>query len=115
MATVSSHTLNGVDGTHAGGIVVTLTCLGTGETLFSTETDPGGRLIQEIDPGRIDPEAVYEMVFATGPYWAGWEIPRNGPQIMTEIVLRFTMPDPSSRYHLPVILSPNGYSVWWSS
>jgi 5-hydroxyisourate hydrolase len=34
---------------------------------------------------------------------------------MTEIVLRFAMPDPASRYHMPVILSPHGYSVWWSS
>jgi 5-hydroxyisourate hydrolase len=35
--------------------------------------------------------------------------------IMREIVLRFEMPDPSAQYHMPVILSPNSYSAWWSS
>ena len=48
MAVVSSHTLNGVDGTHAGGIAVSLRNLNTGETLFDTAMDDGGRLVQDI-------------------------------------------------------------------
>ena len=115
MAVVTSHTLNGTDGTHAGGIAVTLANCATGEVLFATETDPGGRLSQEILPERIEPDARYELVFATGLYWAARGIPREGVQIMDEVVLRFSMPDPEGRYHMPVILSPNSYSVWWSA
>ena len=37
MAVVSSHTLNGVDGTHAGGIAVSLRNLNTGETLLTPQ------------------------------------------------------------------------------
>ena len=115
MALVTSHTLNGTDGTHAGGIAVTLSNRATGEVLFSEEMDAGGRLSQEIAPDRVDADARYELVFATGPYWAGRGIPRDGAQILDEVVIRFAMPDPAARYHIPVILSPNSYSVWWSA
>ena len=54
MAVVTSHTLNGTDGTHAGGIAVTMANCATGEVLFATEMDPGGRLSQEILPERQD-------------------------------------------------------------
>ena len=53
MAVVSSHTLNGVDGTHAGGIAVSLRNLNTGETLFDTAMDDGGRLVQETRSSSI--------------------------------------------------------------
>ena len=116
MATVSTHTLSGLDGSHAGHIGVVLYRL-NGEVrheVFASETDAGGRLVETIEPGNVDQTATYELVFATGNYWANHPAPRDGAQIMKEVVLRFEMPDPEARYHLPVILSPNGYSVWWS-
>jgi len=117
-ATVSSHTLNGVDGTHAGGVSVTLTRLNadnTRDVIFQTETDPAGRLMQEISSEKIAADDNFEMVFATGAYWATQKLPQNGHRIMSEVVVRFTMPDTTGRYHIPVIISPNSYSVWWSS
>jgi len=42
-------------------------------------------------------------------------LPRDSVQILEEIVIRFTMLDPEARYHIPVIMSPNSYSCWWSS
>ena len=114
MAVVSSHTLNGVDGTHAGGIAVSLRNLNTGETLFDTAMDDGGRLVQDIAEDLIDPAAKYELVFGTGAYWQARDITRSGAQIMDEAVVRFAMPNAAARYHIPVILSPNSYSIWWS-
>ena len=35
-------------------------------------------------------------------------------QIMDQIVIRFSMLNPDGKYHIPVIISPNSYSVWWS-
>lgn len=113
MATVTSHTLNGIDGSHAGGIAVRLVNLTSGETLFDTKIDGGGRLRQEI--ASPDPGATYEMVFHTGAYWAGRAENTHGARIMSEVVVRFTMPDPQGRYHIPLILSPNAYSLWCST
>ncbi|MDG2406178.1 MAG: hydroxyisourate hydrolase [Paracoccaceae bacterium] len=114
MAVVSSHTLNGVDGTHAGGIAVRLRNLATSEMLFDTTMDDGGRLVQDIGKDLIDPAAKYELVFATGAYWQAKNISRSRVQIMDEVVVRFAIPDTTARYHIPVILSPNSYSIWWS-
>lgn len=117
-ATISSHTLNGLDGTHAGGIAVTLCQIGADGArlaLFETKMDEGGRLSQEVDLDGADPAATYEMTFATGPYWEARQPDRTLPLLMREVVLRFAMPDPRGRYHMPVILSPNSYSVWCSS
>ena len=114
MAVFSSHTLNGVDGTHAGGIAVSLRNLSNGEILFDTAMDASGRLKQDINVEAVDTGAKYELVFATGTYWKGRDIARDGAQIMDEVVVRFAMPSATARYHIPVILSPNSYSIWWS-
>ena len=117
MATLSSHTLNGIDGTHAGGIAVKLVRISdNGSTeLFAIRMDDGGRLSEKIDLAGADPSANYELSFDTGAYWQGQNVPRSTRQIMREVVIRFQMPDPEASYHIPVILSPNSYSVWWSS
>lgn len=113
MATVSSHTLNGVDGSHAGGIAVRLVDLATGRTVFDTRMDDGGRLTQEV--AAPDPAARYELVFLTGAYWQDRVPGTHGTRIIDEIAIRFTMPDPDGRYHIPLILSPHGYSLWSST
>ena len=118
MATVSSHTLNGVDGTHAAGIRVTLTRLapdGARKVLFEAISDDGGRFVQEIDPAEVQPDAVYELALETGAYFDAYTLPRPGMQVLREVVVRFEMPDPAARYHMPFMLSPNSYSVWLSS
>lgn len=112
MATVSSHTLNGLDGTHAGGIAVSLVCVDHQDLLFSTTMDANGRLAETINPEVIDPAARFELVFETLPYWHARNVNHQG--VIAEIVLRFAMPDPEARYHMPLILSPNGYSTWAS-
>ncbi|KLN59045.1 hypothetical protein WH96_19485 [Kiloniella spongiae] len=115
MAFISSHTLNGVDGTHASDILVTLTRLGEKAPLFTTRMDSAGRLSQEVDIADSDPAMIYELVFATAPYWLTRNLPTENNQIIFDIVLRFRMPDPYGKYHMPIILSPNSYSTWASS
>jgi|TARA_B110000037_G_scaffold61260_1_gene75066 5-hydroxyisourate hydrolase-like protein (transthyretin family) len=110
MATLTSHTLNGTDGSHAGAIKVKLIEV-DGQTIFETEIDDGGRLKQEIEPSKINPSSIYELTFETGQYW----LERGFQQIMDQVVLRFRMPDPEGTYHMPIIINPNSYSTWWSS
>ncbi|MDG1170001.1 MAG: hydroxyisourate hydrolase [Sulfitobacter sp.] len=111
MAMLTSHTLNGTDGTHAGEIAVTLTNLTSGAVVLTAAMDDVGRLSQDIPLKHIDVEATYELVFDTGPYWAA----RKMPATVTQIALRFAMPDPKGGYHMPVILNPNSYSMWMSA
>lgn len=66
-----------------------------------------------LTPG--DAQAEFELVFRTGDYFAAQPMPAAPMQIVREVVIRFSMPDPDGAYHIPLILAPNGYSVWWSS
>ena len=118
MATISSHTLNSVDGSHASGIAVSLYKIGPSavrEVVFEAATDEGGRLSQSLPAEAVDSAAQYEMVLQTGDYFAARALAGDGPQILREVVVRFVMPDPEARYHIPFMLSPHSYAVWWSS
>ena len=117
MATISSHTLNSVDGTHAGGIAVALYRIGPSEErdlVFETATDEGGRLSETVAADTVDSGARYELVLQTGDYFATRIPTEYGAQNVREVVVRFTMPDPEARYHIPMMLAPHSYSVWWS-
>ena len=114
MAVLSSHFLNGVDGSHAGGVTVKLIHINredSREIAFISASDEGGRFAEEVMP---DAGGRYEMVIASGAYFQQFALPRNGEQILDEIVIRFRMPDPDARYHIPVIMAPHSYSCWWS-
>lgn len=115
MAQVTSHTLNGVDGSHADGIRVTLTHLSSGTVLFDQPTSGGGRLSVAVDVNHYHSEDTYELVFNTGDYWANAGLLQPQQQIMRQVVMRFCMPDDNARYHMPVIINPNAYSCWWST
>jgi len=114
MAVLSSHFLNGVDGSHAGGVAVKLVHIddaGARETVFVSASDAGGRFAEEV---KTHPAGRYEMVIESGSYFQQFSLPQDGKQILTEIVIRFTMPDQDARYHIPVIMAPHSYSCWWS-
>ena len=112
MATISSHTLNGVDGTHAEGIAVTLRDTETGGIIFEDVTGSGGRLVREVGPECLGGAGRYELTFATGAYWAARG--HADKRIVDEIVLRFSIDDPGGSYHMPIILTPHSYSTWKS-
>ncbi len=117
MATLTSHTLNAVDGTHAAGVPVALYRILPSEKrleVFATVTDDGGRLSESVDTAIAGPDAVFELVFGADAYFEQMPLPPAGLKPVRQVVIRLEMPDPDARYHIPVILAPNGYSVWWS-
>ena len=115
MARLSSHFLNGIDGTHAGEVRVSLWQIGkdhSRELVFESQSEADGRFAEEV---AADADAQYEMVVDSGAYFRKHAQKQDGQQICDEIVIRFQMPDPARRYHIPIIMSPNSYSCWWSS
>ena len=118
MATLSTHTLNSVDGTHASDVAVSLARIdaqGRRVVLFDRRTDAGGRLTERIDATHVDTSADHELVFQTGAYFAARGLELPGLRLQREVVIRFRMPDAQAAYHMPLVMAPNGYSVWLSS
>ncbi len=110
MATLSSHLLNSVDGTHANSVKVIINQINSsGEKIifFETETDDGGRILKDFNLSENDCKCDYEMICKISDYF-------SEKKIVSEIIIKFRMEDPKKKYHLPIIISPNGYSIWWS-
>ena len=116
MATITSHVLNAVNGTHAGGVRADCRRIGNdgrAEPVFSVESGADGRIAGAVDVDGADVGRVYELVFHTGEYFDREGLVEQA-RIMPEVVFRLRLPEPEARYHVPVIVSPHGYSVWWS-
>ena len=110
MATLSSHFLNSVNGTHANDVDVIIYQIksnGERKIFCETKTDNGGRILKEFELSNEDCKSEYEMVCKTGDYF-------SEKKIVSEINIKFKMTDPNKKYHIPIIISPNGYSIWWS-
>ena len=115
MATVSSHLLNAITGEHAGNVKITLSNLDSNMSnlILETNTDEGGRLSENIEI-ELYRSYEFEMVISTENYFKKKNPDEWKNRIISDIVIRFKMEDDNKKYHIPLIISPNGYSVWWS-
>ena len=108
-ATVSTHVLDTARGTPAAGISVGLFALdGERKLLNVALTNHDGRtdaqLATDLAPGS------YEVVFAVMDYFVQLGV----TSLFDEIPVRFRI-DGSGRYHMPLLLSPWGYSTYRGS
>ncbi len=113
MATLSSHVLDSLQGTHAAGIRCRLFRVDDeGRTeVFDVRADHEGRILQEFAAATDGATTEFELVLQAAEYFAGQDLEVSG--CVREVVLRFVAED-SGRYHLPVMLAPHSYSAWWS-
>jgi|SRR5579871_958886 len=112
MAHLSTHVLDMARGRPAAGLAVQLHAVrgGQRQSLKRGITDADGRL------GRVElPAGVYELIFEAGHYFreSGQELP--DPPFLDEVVIRFGVADPEGHYHVPLLLSPYGYSTYRGS
>lgn len=117
MATISSHVLDSIIGTHAAGIRVECyrTCpKGVTTLVFDTRADEQGRISELLDITSDEAMVQYELAFHAKAYFAKQSVPDDGYQIINTLVLKLDLPDEQGNYHLPIMLSPHSYSVWWS-
>lgn len=117
MATISSHVLDSVTGDHAAGIrVECMKRLGTGEQthVFDVIASNQGRIseVVEISPSATDER--YELVFHSKSYFGHKSSETESTQVLECVVIRLTLVDPDGSYHVPIMLAPHSYSVWWS-
>jgi 5-hydroxyisourate hydrolase len=112
MATISSHVLDSVVGDHARAIAIDCIRVSDRHTLFSSIANEEGRISEQVE---IEPDTEYELVFHTAAYFANRsKLPSDGGQILNSVVVRLQMPDPQGKYHIPVMISPHSYNIWWS-
>ena len=74
-------------------------------------TDPEGRARDLVPKAGTILPGTYRLVFATGAYFRAAGIATFYP----EVIVSFEIADATGRYHLPLLLSPFGYSTYRGS
>lgn len=106
---LSTHVLDTALGKPARGIRVTLEREGV--AVGSAVTDEDGRIREFRTTGALLDQGSYRLVFAV----ADWFRSTGREAFYTEIVVQFSMGARSEHYHVPVLLSPFGYTTYRGS
>ncbi len=113
---LTTHVLDTARGCPAEGIEITLYRVsGNSHRKIATAvTNSDGRTDSPILPESKFKTGVYELIFATGAYLDACDVPREDPRFLSEIPIRFGMSQ-QDHYHVPLLLSPFGYSTYRGS
>jgi 5-hydroxyisourate hydrolase len=114
MKRISTHILDLVQGKPAKDLPVRLEKqMSTGDwrLLTSTHTDHEGRCPQLLPDEADLSSGIYRLIFATGTYFALAKIAALYPVVE----VTFQVQDRESHFHIPLLLSPNGYTTYRGS
>ncbi|MFS4437997.1 hydroxyisourate hydrolase [Paracoccaceae bacterium GXU_MW_L88] len=113
---LSTHVLDTAKGKPAAGLRITLYRLDgeTRETVKEVETNSDGRTDAPLLAGDELTEGVYELEFHAGSYLRAGDV-TGGTLFLDVIPIRFGVGDAGAHYHVPLLLSPYGYSTYRGS
>jgi 5-hydroxyisourate hydrolase len=108
---LTTHVLDTAAGGPASGMTIELFRLqpGSREKLGEWITNADGRCDAPLLADAALLPGLYELLFAVG----AWQI--GDPSFYPDVPIRFRVTDAAQHYHVPLILSPFGYSTYRGS
>ncbi|WP_145263610.1 hydroxyisourate hydrolase [Planctomycetes bacterium Pan216] len=114
MGGISTHILDTGRGRPASGVPVVLQVRdssGKWRRLGEQTTDADGRVKRLLPKGHTFPKGVYRLTFDTSAYYR-----KLGQETFyPEVTIIFAVRDESEHFHVPLLLSPFGYSTYRGS
>jgi len=106
---LSTHVLDTMHGCPAQGVGVRL--LASGAVLYEGATDADGRCrdLPVLEPG------VYRIEFAVAAYFRDKGVALLDPPFLDFVPIDFGIAEPNAHYHVPLLVSPFGYSTYRGS
>ena len=117
MGRLSTHVLDTAKGKPAAGVKITLYRV-SGQShrkVKEVVTNADGRTDGPMLEGAALKAGTYELVFCAGDYLRASGQAGEGVLFLDEIPIRFGVPDESQHYHVPLLISPFGYSTYRGS
>jgi 5-hydroxyisourate hydrolase len=110
---LSTHVLDLALGRPAAGVPVRLEALrdGAWAPLAEAATNADGRVARLLPEGAALVPGDYRLTFDTAAYFAA----RGGESFYPAVAVAFTVRDAAQHYHVPLLLSPFGYSTYRGS
>jgi 5-hydroxyisourate hydrolase len=117
VAHISTHILDVSRGAPAGGIGVELYRIAGDQRhlVSSAVTNADGRTAEPLLVEPVLPDGVFELIFHAGPYFHSFDVPLTDPPFLDRVVIRFGVSSKAGSYHVPLLLSPYGYSTYRGS
>jgi 5-hydroxyisourate hydrolase len=84
---------------------------GSWQTLGSSDTDADGRCTQMIAASQSVAAGIYRLVFDTATYYKA----QNVSGLYPVVEITFEVRQGESQFHIPLLLSPNGYTTYRGS
>ncbi|WP_423820974.1 hydroxyisourate hydrolase [Salinisphaera sp. SPP-AMP-43] len=117
MGYLTTHVLDTANGCPGAGIRIELARLAPGgqRTLLATaETNADGRTDQPLLSGAAFVAGRYELMLSVSAYYATRGSAHAG-DFLDDVVIRFVVSSPQEHYHVPLLVSPYGYSTYRGS
>ncbi|MDZ4085418.1 MAG: hydroxyisourate hydrolase [Tabrizicola sp.] len=117
MGRLSTHVLDTAKGKPAAGVKIMLYRI-SGQShrkVKEVVTNADGRTDGPLLEGDALTAGVYELVFCAGDYLRASGQAGEAILFLDEIPIRFGVPDASQHYHVPLLISPFGYSTYRGS
>jgi 5-hydroxyisourate hydrolase len=113
MSGITTHVLDTARGRPAAGVPVTLESKGEAGWTFVGRgaTDADGRLRDLAPADFVLGEGDYRLTFDVGAYLSAG----GAGGFYTEVVVSFVVRDAAAHYHVPLLLSPYGYTTYRGS
>ena len=116
MGRLTTHVLDTALGRPAAGLGVTLFRAGEQrEPAARAVTNADGRCDRALLEGEALTSGIYELIFEAGAYLDGLGLHLPEPKFLDQVVIRFGVADAAAHYHVPLLLSPHGYSTYRGS
>lgn len=114
---LTTHVLDTARGLPAEGIVIHLLRRDDSgwHKIGEAITNHDGRTDAPILPKEQFKTGQYELVFFCGKYLETSELARGELKFLDQIPIRFSVNDENPHYHVPLLLSPYGYSTYRGS
>jgi len=114
---LTTHVLDTATGRPAAGMTVTLYRLdGQGRTqIRAMRTNADGRTDSPILPAAEFAIGTYELEFDVGAYLDAQATDSGTPRFLDLVPIRFGIGEADSHYHVPLLVSPFGYSTYRGS
>jgi len=115
MGRLTTHVLDVARGCPASGLAIDLVRVAAGERpIVSVRTNADGRVDGALLDGPDFVPGTYELRFHAGAYLRGhFALPE--PPFLDLIPIRFGIASAGEHYHVPLLLSPFGYSTYRGS
>lgn len=114
---LTTHVLDTARGVPAAGIPIWLYRVSgnSHKKLVEMVTNSDGRTDAPILPANKFKPGHYELIFFTGGYLEKQGLASGEVKFLDQIPIRFGIDDPESHYHVPLLISPYGYSTYRGS